>query len=78
MSNDNFTPSSNFVGPLLTDLYQISMAYSYFINNKHNQYAVFDLFFRTAPFKGEFAIFAGLEECVRFYHFTLSLPHFSY
>jgi nicotinate phosphoribosyltransferase len=39
---------SNVVQPLLTDLYQISMAYAYWKNNKHQQIATFDLFFRKS------------------------------
>lgn len=57
-------PTNNLVTPLLTDLYQVTMAYGYFRNNKHNQKAVFDLFFRKNPFGGEFVIFSGLDECV--------------
>ena len=37
---------SNVVQPLLTDLYQISMAYAYWKNGKHEEIAAFDLFFR--------------------------------
>lgn len=32
--------------PLLTDLYQISMAYAYWKGGKHQEDATFDLFFR--------------------------------
>jgi nicotinate phosphoribosyltransferase len=63
---DIIPPTNNLVGPLLTDMYQISMTYAHFKNQKHNDHAVFDLFFRKCPFKGEFAIFAGLDECLRF------------
>lgn len=63
LSNKN--DLNNAVQPLLTDLYQISMAYAYWKSQRHDT-AVFDLFFRKNPFNGEFTIFAGLEECLKF------------
>uniref|UniRef100_A0A6M2DTH3 Nicotinate phosphoribosyltransferase n=1 Tax=Xenopsylla cheopis TaxID=163159 RepID=A0A6M2DTH3_XENCH len=62
----NFPGQNNVVQPLLTDLYQITMAYAYWKSGKTTDVAVFDLFFRTNPFQGEFTIFAGLEECLKF------------
>ena len=44
-----------------TDLYQLSMAQVYF-NKNENQRAVFNYYFRTLPYKGGYAVFAGLEE----------------
>ncbi|ODN05065.1 Nicotinate phosphoribosyltransferase [Orchesella cincta] len=54
------------IQPLLTDLYQITMAYAYWKAEKTSDCAVFDLFFRKNPFHGEFTIFAGLEEVLKF------------
>ncbi|XP_058091348.1 nicotinate phosphoribosyltransferase 2-like isoform X2 [Magnolia sinica] len=59
-------PTNPMVTPLLTDLYQFTMAYAYWKAGKHQDRAVFDLFFRKNPFGGEYTIFGGLEECIRF------------
>lgn len=37
---------SSVIQPLLTDLYQISMAYAYWKSQKHLEIAIFDLYFR--------------------------------
>ena len=58
--------SSSVVQPLLTDQYQITMAYAYWKSGKTEDRASFHLFFRKCPFKGEFTIFAGLSECLHF------------
>lgn len=50
---------------MLTDLYEFTMAYSYFKENKHEDIAYFDMFVRTIPDKGGFLIFNGLNQLIR-------------
>jgi len=47
--------------PLLTDLYQLTMLAGYLEEGMASQAASFDLFFRSNPFDGGYAVFAGLE-----------------
>lgn len=51
----------NYCG-LYTDFYELSMAQSYFLSEKQNEYATFDYFFRKPPFSGGYSVFAGLED----------------
>ncbi len=51
---------------LLTDLYELTMLAGYFEKGMHEKRAVFDLFFRKAPFHGGYAIFAGLETALAY------------
>ena len=44
-----------------TDQYQLAMGQVYFLKKEKNNRATFDYFFRKLPFKGGFAVFAGLE-----------------
>lgn len=52
--------------PLFTDLYQLTMAYTYFKLNMHQQQACFHLSFRNNPFKGHYALCAGLGNVIEF------------
>src|SRR3990167_2050728 len=51
---------------LLTDYYQLSMAYGYWQSGIHNQEAVFHLFFRRNPAHGDYVVASGLESVVEF------------
>lgn len=57
---------------LLTDLYQLTMAYGYWKLGRAEEPAVFHLFFRKPPFHGGYALAAGLShvvDLVRGFHF---------
>jgi nicotinate phosphoribosyltransferase len=51
---------------LLTDLYQMTMAYGYWKTDKKDLEAVFHLFFRQNPFHGGFTIAAGLATAIEY------------
>jgi nicotinate phosphoribosyltransferase len=46
---------------LLTDLYQLTMAYGYWKLGRADEHAVFQLYYRKNPFGGGYAVAAGLE-----------------
>ncbi len=46
---------------LLTDLYQLTMLAGYLRAGLAARPAVFDLYFREAPYRGSYAVFAGLQ-----------------
>lgn len=58
---------------MLTDFYELTMANGYFLNGKGDVITQFDMFFRTVPDKGGFAIMAGVEQLSQYLenlHFT--------
>ena len=61
------------ISSLLTDLYQLTMAFGYWKLGIHNRDAVFHLIFRKQPFDGEYSIACGLATVVEFlqnWHFA--------
>ncbi len=58
---------------LLTDLYQLTMAYGYWKQQRADHEAVFHLYFRRAPFQGGYAVAAGLGpvlDLLQDFHFS--------
>lgn len=51
---------------LLTDLYQLTMAYGYWKTGRAGDEAVFNLFFRKAPFGGGYTVACGLAPVIDF------------
>ena len=65
MTDYNFT--------LMCDFYELTMANGYFQSDIKDQICYFDVFFRTIPDGGGFAIAAGLEQVLEYIkniHFT--------
>ncbi len=59
------TPLYTVLSPcLMTDLYQITMAYGFWKEGMQDLESVFHLHFRTAPFEGGFTIAAGLDNVI--------------
>ncbi len=51
---------------ILTDLYQLTMAYAYWKSGKADQEAVFHLLFRKHPFQGGFTLCCGLADSIQY------------
>lgn len=49
---------------LLTDLYELTMMQGYFKNKTQNETVIFDMFYRTNPLDGGYAISAGLDQMI--------------
>lgn len=64
---------TTLISPLLTDLYQLTMAYGYWKLGIHDREAVFQLIFRKNPFRGNYALACGLQSVIDFiqdWHFS--------
>ncbi len=63
----------------LTDLYEFSMAYTYFKENKHEEIVYFDMFTRKIPDSGGYMIFSGLARLIEgIKHFRFQDRHIDY
>ncbi len=79
MSSLFFQPERNRSLALLTDFYQITMAYGYWKAGIDQYEAVFHQTFRRSPFQGGFTIAAGLADLVDYLkHFSFSTSDLEY
>ncbi|NLW15962.1 MAG: nicotinate phosphoribosyltransferase [Erysipelothrix sp.] len=63
----------------LTDLYEFSMAYTYFKEKKHEEIVYFDMFARRIPDAGGYMIFNGLTRLIEgIKHFKFQQKHIDY
>src|SRR5579872_2098236 len=60
------TMEKTVISPLLTDLYQLTMAYGYWKLGIHEREAVFHQIFRKQPFKGDYSVACGLATVIEF------------
>lgn len=51
---------------MLTDFYELTMANGFFENGRGNQIVYFDMFYRSVPDGGGFAIAAGLDQVIQY------------
>lgn len=62
MTNIDWKEKKNLT--MLADFYEFTMANGYFENGMENKIAYFDMFFRSIPDDGGFAIMAGVEQLI--------------
>ena len=58
MNNDNLT--------MLTDFYEITMANGFFNEGFKDKIVYFDMFFRSVPDGGGYAVMAGVEQMIEY------------
>lgn len=51
---------------MMMDFYEMTMSYGYFHQPNRDVHVAFDLFFRSVPDQGGYAIFAGLQHVIEF------------
>lgn len=51
---------------LHTDLYLPRWMYIYWQEGRHNERAIFDVYYRSNPFEGGYVVFAGLENIIEY------------
>lgn len=51
---------------MMTDFYELTMAQTYFDKGEQNKKVYFDIFYRTNPFNGGYAIMGGLDNIVEY------------
>ncbi len=72
-------PEQKKYSVLLTDLYQLTMAYGYWKNRVHEREAVFHLFFRKNPFNSGFSVACGLADVIEYIEtFRLDVDELAY
>ena len=63
---------------MMMDLYEMTMANGYFNDQDKDTRVAFDVFYRSNPDGGGFAIFAGLEQILAVSYTHLTLPTTSF
>jgi nicotinate phosphoribosyltransferase len=64
---------------LLTDFYQLTMAYGYWKNQVHEREAAFHISFRKNPFQSGFSVFCGLADAIDYMrHFRFDEEELAY
>ena len=51
---------------IMTDIYELTMAQTYFDSGKKDEEVYFDIFFRNNPFNGGYTLSGGLEEIINY------------